>query len=372
MAARNGARSACALAGTRIGAYYELCPLRRKDAALAAAARGADTDKFLEAVWQRGVTGLAARPVTLFFLLREFRNGELPATHRELYERGTESLMCEINPARLELLRILRKMESHSSEADRLRAAQRLAALLLITGRSAIWQTRGGFEDIPPRHLPLDAAADASGEVTCEAAQEAVESALFTSLGERRFGFAHQTFAECLAARHLAGLPLVQLRRLLCQRDSRGEHVIPQLAELAAWTAAYHFDFCEHLLRIEPEMLIRSDVTRLQGALKVRLVAALLHGAEREEIFDGMDFERFLDGLKHPDLAAQLKPYIADKAKHHISRRIALSIAARCNLQELTDAVLTVVHDTSDDSSLRDYAANVLEGITPERPPRGP
>ena len=38
-----------------------------------------------------------------------FRHGELPAAHRELFERGTENLAVEISPARLELLHSLRK-----------------------------------------------------------------------------------------------------------------------------------------------------------------------------------------------------------------------------------------------------------------------
>ena len=346
--------------------FYELCPLRRKDSELAASARGAEPDKFLQAVWKRGVMGLAARPITLFFLLGEFRDRELPATHRELYERGTKKLAAEIDPVRQELLRKMGKTGRHCSAAERLRAAQRLAALLLLTGRSAIWQTCDGFEDAPAHDLPLDAAADASDVVRAEAAQEAVESALFTSLGERRFGFVHQTFAECLAAQHLAGLPLVQLRRLLCQRDVRGEHVIPQLSELAGWTAGYHSGFCGHLLRIEPEMLLRSDVTRLQGGLKASLVTALLEGAEREEIFDGMHFGRFLDGLKHSDLAAQLMPFITDKRKNRIARRIAFSIAAKCKLHQLTDVVLAVVYDLSDDPSIRDSASATLEDIVPD------
>lgn len=346
--------------------FYELCPLRQKDVELAASTRGVDAARFLEAVWERRVTGLAARPVTLFFLLREFRDGELPGTHRELYERGTRNLVREINPARLELVRALRRTANGCSDEDRYRAAQRLAALLLLTGRSAIWQTGGGFEDLPPHDLPVDAAADAEGVVTRDATGEAIESALFTSLGERRYGFAHQTFAECLAAQHLSSLPLVQLRALLCQRDVRGEHIIPQLAELAAWTAGYHTGFCEHLLIIEPESLLRSDVTRLQGNLKARLVSALLDGAEQERIFDGLNFGRFLDGLKHPGLATQLLPYTTDKGKHYIARRIALNIAARCKLQELTDAILAVIYDASEDSNIRDSASDTLEDIVPD------
>ena len=68
---------------------FELCPLRLGDARLAAQKFGADPDCFIEAVYRYAVIGLAARPITLFFLLREFcKTGAFPGTHRELYEAG--------------------------------------------------------------------------------------------------------------------------------------------------------------------------------------------------------------------------------------------------------------------------------------------
>lgn len=161
-------------------------------------------------------------------------------------------------------------------------------------------------------------------------------------------------------------MPLLQLRRLLCQRDDRGEHVIPQLAELAAWTAGYHDHFRDHVLSIEPELLLRSDVTQQQSSFKPLLVKALLEGAEAERIFDDFSFGRFVDGLNHPGLAAQLTPYIADKTRHFIARRIALRIAQRCQLQELTDVALRVAHDVADNPNIRDEAARTLEQIVPE------
>jgi hypothetical protein len=347
---------------------YELCPLRRKDAEDAARALGCDPDAFLRAVWERSAVVLAARPITLFFLLDEYRrHAGLPATHRELYERGTANLVCEVDPARLELLRALRKTEARVSDGDRLHAAQRLAALLLLSGRSAVRVSGGAFTAVHDHDLLLETAAGAGPlPVTVAALEEAVESALFTSLGERRFGFVHQTFAECLAAQHLRSLPLVQIRRLLCQRDVRGEHVIPQLAELAAWVAGGNSAFCEYLLRIEPEILLRSDITRLQGTLKSRLVEAVLAGARQEKIFDDIGFGRFLAGLNHQGLSEQLRPLICDRQGHYIARRIAISIAGSCHCVDLINPLLALVMDNTDVAHLRDRAASALEDIVPD------
>ncbi|RYD71780.1 MAG: hypothetical protein EOP84_24295, partial [Verrucomicrobiaceae bacterium] len=173
----------------------------------------------------------------------------------------------------------------------------------------------------------------------------------------------HQTFAECLAAQHLAGLPLVQLRRLLCQRDIRGEYVTPQLAELASWVAGGCQLFCDHLLAIQPEILLRSDVTRLGGALKEKLVRAVIQGAERNEIFDDLTFTRFLEGLAHPGLCEQLRGVIRNPDAKFVTRRIALSIAAQCNLSELTEDIYCVVCDGDEEPAIRDRAAAALERV---------
>ena len=348
---------------------YELCPLCRVDAELAARANGCDPDKFIHAVWDRNVIGLAARPVTLFFLISEFRrHGGLSATHRELYERGTARLSREINATRAELLRSLGKVQTRVTDAERLRAAQRLAAMLLLSGRSAIRITTGFPETTAGNDLLIEDACDLDdqSQVTSAALHDALETALFTSLGERRFGFVHQTFAECLAAQHLRKLPLIQLRKLLCQRDARGEHVVPQLAELAAWVAGWNSDFLAHILQVEPEMLLRSDVTRIGSEFKANLVEALLGGAQREEIFDEQNFTRFLGGLEHAGLPAQLRPYIVDPSAGFIARRIAFEIAERCHLGELVDDVLGVVLNDNETDSIRSNAVSCLEDIIPD------
>ena len=345
----------------------ELCPLRRQDAELAAQAAGCDVEKFLEAVWERRVTALAARPVTLFFLVDEFRrHGHFPATHRELYERGTANLSREIDPARLELLRSIRKTTLPITDAERLRAAQHLAALLLLSGRSAIQLPGAAFGIENAGDLLLEEGSGGAANPTMPALEEAVESALFTSAGgERRFGFVHQTFAECLAAQRLASLPLIQLRQLLCQRDPRGEHVVPQLSELAAWLAGNHREFCEHILRIEPEVLLRSDVARLNDDVKMRLVAAVLKGAAEDKISDDVGYRRFLSGLNHPDLAAQLRPIIENTAGHLIARRMAMHIAEECKCVDVADALVAVVMNPAESNHIRDEAAGALADAAP-------
>src|SRR5204863_6817571 len=135
----------------------------------------------------------------------------------------------------------------------------------------------------------------------------------------------------------LSRLPLVQIRSLLCARDADAEHIVPQLAETAAWVAGAREELFDHVCGIEPEVLLRSDVSKVQNQRKSALVAAVLEKAKRAELFDERNVGRFFDALKHPGLAAQLGPFITDKSLHTVVRRMAMSIAGDCTEADLTD-----------------------------------
>jgi hypothetical protein len=314
-------------------------------------------------VYQQKVLGMAALPTTLFFLLDEFREGGgFSGTHRQLYERGCERMSREIDARRAETLRQLRKTERVSSPQEIYEAASRLAALLLICGKSAIHT--GQLEDADAASdLHVSQAADST--LTEDVMRDAIASALFTSRGPSRFGFAHQTFAECLASQFLSRVPLAQIRSALCARDGQQEHVIPQLAETAAWVAGAREDFFDYLCHIEPEVLLRSDVSKVQNPRKAALVTAVLEKVKRAELFDDRNISRFFDALKHPGLAAQLQPFITDKSFYPVVRRMALSIAGDCKETSLTDVLSNVIRDTTDDQHIRERAAHALEDLIP-------
>jgi hypothetical protein len=350
---------------------FELCPLRQRDAELAAKVRGLDSQTFIQAVYQNQVVGMAALPTTLFFLLEDFHeSGRFSATHEELFKRGCSRLLREHDPRKLESLRALRKTARLVTPQEANLAASRLAALLLLCGRSAIEVGPIGKanadDDLHPSEASDALGIYASPSVTEDLLLETIGTGLFTSRGPNRFGFAHQTFAECLAAQFLSPLPLVQVRSLLCGRDAGQEHVIPQLAETAAWLAGMREDFFDYLCQIEPETLLRSDVARVQSQRKIELVAAILDRAKRAELFDERHNRRFLGSLNSPGIAAQLTAFITDKALNVVARRMALEIARECHLPELTDALFRVVRDTADNQHIREQAAYTLSDSLPD------
>lgn len=342
---------------------YELCPLRQREGELAAEMNGLKPHDFIQSVYQHNIVGMAALPTTLFFLINEFREGGgFSGTHRQLYERGCERMSREIDARRAEALRQLRKTERVSSPQEIYEASSRLAALLLVCGKSAIHT--GQLEDADAASdLHISQAADST--LTEDVMRDAIASALFTSRGPGRFGFAHQTFAECLASRFLSRLPLAQIRSALCMRDGQQEYIIPQLAETAAWVAGAREDFFDYLCQIEPEVILRSDVSKVHNPRKAALVTAVLEKVKRAELFDDRNISRFFDALKHPGLAAQLQPFITDKSLHIVVRRMAMSIAGDCKEAALTDVLLDVIRDAAEDQHVREQAAKALEELIP-------
>lgn len=353
------------LADTESKSLYELCPLRHVDAELAAETYGLPAKTFMSALWEKQISGMATRPVTLLFLLDEFRsNHAFPATRQQLYERGVRKLCHEVDPQRIEALQSRRKTENIVSLDQRLSAAQQIAAVALCSGYSSIIRDEELDSESGKGCLSFTACCPKECQSMLPALEEAIESALFTSVGEHRHGFAHQTFAECLAAQALGKLPLRQVRSLLLQTDDTGEHVIPQLIELAAWTAAIHREFCCHLLRVDPVALLRCDAALLPDELKKALIDAILDGAQSDRILDDYSHYTFFHTLKHPGICAQLRSWIIDRSRSQDARSLAIEIAGRCRLSELSDDLRIVVRNYDD--PLLENAAEALCEVLPE------
>ena len=344
---------------------WELCPLRQTDARLAAKQRGVDPDVFIKALYANGTVGLASRPITLFFLLQ---SKNFTGTRTTLYEQGCLKLCEEQNRSRLESQQA--QGTSWSTPRQLHQVAARIAYVLTFGGKSAVYSGEsdgladsdiniddltGGFETVEGVRFPI----------TDRIVKEALKTALFPSRGPNRIGFAHQTFAEHMAAQYLRRLPFVQIRRLLCRRDGPREHVIPQLAETAAWVTSLHDEFYRFLIKTDPQVLLRSDVAHTRPDDKASLVSALLEGAKREEIFDDNDARYFYAGLKHQGLATQLKAYIGDRSANIIARRMSMEIAKTCALHEIADELLAVARDVTDNNSIRQFALRALGDVLP-------
>lgn len=352
----------------REDAVWELCPLRKGDAAIAAKAQGLDPETFIRGLYANETVGLAARPVTLFFLLKEH---DFRGTRAALYTRGCRRLCEEHDRVRIDILKRLGAAPTNTEHVYW--AAARIAYALVLGGKSAVFT--GPREEITGSDLHIDDLAHGSDgidgvpvPITSHTIDYALATALFSSRGPDRFGFAHHTFAEHLAARHLSRLPLAQVRALLFRRDEHGEHIVPQLRETAAWLASLNHEFCEFVARTDPEVLLRSDLGDLPVGVKISVVAAVLESAKDGSLFDDQDGPPFYTGLKHPNLAEQLLPFLRDRSLNLIARRVAIAFAGACEITEAVDNLLAVARDATEHYSIRGYALSAAARLVP--PPR--
>jgi len=348
---------------------FELEPLRREDARFAATHRKHDGDKFLEAVHRADVASLASRPITLFFLLEEFRGNEFQATsRRQLYKNGCRRLCDEhkINPERARLLRRFSREECTTDE--KVDAASKLACGLLLGGKHSFWFPASSESPLPSDNVCHVTDLIDGGLLRGSVVEQILGAGVFTALGRDCFGFTHQTFAECLAGLALAQLPLAQLRTLLCATDPANgiEYVVPQLAELAAWVAGDHSGFFSHLIDVDPAALLRSGVAFAESAQKAKLVERILDLAGKKQFFDETEYWRFWRDLGHPGLARQLIDALKDPHRHAMVRRVAIDIAEACRLPELVPTLFDILKSQNENRDFRSSVADALCACMPD------
>lgn len=355
------------------GFEFELCPLTRNAVVEAATAHHIPPNDFLRAVHERQVHGLAARPLTLFMLLDEFaeRGGNLTRTHRQLYVDFCKRLCEEPDPQRARRLRRRKAGWSEYRRSQKEAVAGRIAAMMFLTAKSSVVvdkPTDGASTDIAIADIAIGKENDGSEDfaVTNDLVEATLATGLFNAKGDSRYGFEHQTFAECLAAQYLARIDLGPLRTLLLRRDDAGEYVVPQLAELASWLAGERDDIFTLLLTTHPEILLRTDLSHLGDPRKKQVVDALLRKAANAEYFEKHDERRpFYAALAHGDLANQLRPTILDRRKNRIVRWLALDIASACKCRELFPALLTILKRGTDPVSLQ--AGHALDDLVDDK-----
>ncbi len=355
---------------------YELAPLRRQDVIKIIQGEGIDSQSFLREVESRDIVPFSARPQTLAFLVKTYQgDGSLPSSQVELYREGCRLLCCEPNQERID-----GGLVSQYSPDQLLATASRIAAFSVFGGRHSIVQREGfltdvkaheisprdvchGYEEIRGQHIAV-------GE---DIFRDALKTGLFTARPGGRMGWAHQTYAEFLAADYLChnGVPADQVMILLRNPHAPTDRVPPQLSEAAAWLALMNESVFESLLEVDPEILLRKaripDPRMRERAVREKLVGNLLRLLDGNEILDNRISGIPLDGLRYPGLEDHLREHISDRTKNYVVRRVAIRMAEDNGVQELQDAICEVAINPDDDYLVRETAARALVSIADER-----
>lgn len=339
-------------------APYNLLPLRRTDVAALARQDGKDETAFLAAVERLDVVPLATKPLTLRLLLRAFDPAQqsLPGGQVGVYRRGLLTLADEWNRERREA-----GLAGKLTLEQRLAIAQRLAATIVFSGSSTLWS--GPTADALPSDLPIDTCVGGmeptgtgSVEVTREAVEETIATALFAGQAPSRFSWAHQTYMEYLAASCLVSRRTQpgQLRNLLVS----GNTAIPQLRAVTMWLAAMGGIALDAVIAADPQSFIGHGIDLVDDTAKATLVDSLLDHARRGELRrqPGID----LRNLDHPTLAAQLRPVLEDQTGDDEVRHWAIAISEAVGASELQDTWLSIALDPDASEGLRIDAGDAL------------
>ncbi len=347
---------------------YELAPLRRVDVSKAAKIEGIDNpEAFLEEINRKSIVPLAIKPITLEFIIKTYRRhgGKFSPNQRlhELYEEGCLWLCEERNKSR-----ISSKLKGNFRPQQRLIIAARIAAITIFGNRFAIWT--GIQSDVEDNDVLIEkicqGTESADGkefEITEEAVEEVLDTALFSSRGElSRMGWAHQTYAEFLAAWYLVQhqTHLNKVMSLIVSPEDSERKLIPQLHETAAWLASMRTDILQEIMETDPDVLLRSDIPT-DADIRAAIVDNLLKQYEQGRFFDP-DINNYLryEKIKHSRLPVQLRPYIQDSSKPIDARDAAIDIAEACEVHELQEELVNLALDSSQSIYLRVSAAKAI------------
>lgn len=339
---------------------WRLCPLREEDVSTAAQVSQINAEEFLSAIAERNVEELAALPVTLRFMLKLFRQNQLPQQRTETFEKGLK-LLCEDSPERRKS-----QKKSHVSTDTRFLAASKMALGYILHGCNGIWHGPGvdcpqglfttkeivgteNYNDI--QHTLDELAINETLELT----------GVFARLDLHRFQFASRTFAEFLAAWYIAKSTVPTLQKLKVVLHPESRRLIPDLYETAAWLAAIEPQFLAWLVTNEPYAALEADFATLaQGDLPA-LVDGLLALAAKEER-PSYDKQR-LSKLKYPGIESKLISLITDCTRPIASRALAIRIANACELQVIGLDLADLALNEQEDFSLRKLAVFTLEDM---------
>lgn len=344
---------------------FELTPLRRKDVIEAVVTNDLEPEQFIQEVYSREVVSLAIKPLTLKMLMNIYeREGGLPASKAEIYRHGCLLLTDEPNLDRRDS-QFLGKL----SPQQRLIVGARIAALSVYCGKNAIWtgpdDSSAPKEDLTFADLVggIETVAGHQFEISESVLRETLSTGLFSSRGVHRMGLGHQSYAEYLAAYYLTyrQVSTAQIVSLVCHPGDAVGRLVPQLYEVSAWLVSMNHEILSCLMEIDPEVLLRGDLSAVGINEKKALVQKLLWLYDEGGAIDSdWDLRDHYCKLNHPDLVDQLKPIITDSSKGVIVRRVAIDIAEACGLHTLQSELSAIALSPEENDHIREQAARAV------------
>ena len=233
-----------------------------------------DPDAFWREAEQHHITAMLGNPLILELMVDATRNGHLPSSRLETYERACERLVSEEN----QVHRANRRRVA-SRPADLLEDAGLLCATLLLAGLEAV--TEEPVRTSASNDISLDAIPS---ELGVGNARNALASKLFIADGERRVP-RHRTVGEYLAATVIARRVeegLVPMPRVLTLMSGFDGGIVEPLRGLHAWLAARCPTARPALIERDPlGVVLYGDVRCFETSEKQQILEAFEREAKR-------------------------------------------------------------------------------------------
>ncbi len=310
---------------------WVLAPLTEENVRVAARGTHGDGSAFLSAVRARDLGALAARPLTLRMLMTIQRDDQgLPVDRIELYERAVKVLARENHERRIE-----EPSSTVHPVEERLRAARRLAAVSIVSGRTIVHPKR--TVDTSKNDLALDDITQTQQEMLI--LLEILGSGLFTSAAGGAVRWTHRSIGEFVAGQTLADLPVATTAYLL-SGPSGSEAIVPQLAGVATWVATLRPQAYQWLAASEPDLLLTANLATATDQQRRVLGRALLRQLDGDE--PPHDRRYFL--LSWDGMAADIEPYLSDDRPVWV-RREAARLLGDSGCRDLDVRLVAVVED---------------------------
>lgn len=335
-----------------------LTPLDEMDQRSAATQEHVDPTCFMQAVRNARAIALAQQPLTLKILLSLYKTDESIAQSRcELFAKGT-AFLCQERRERRDLGTV-----TDIPLGDILSAAERLATYVILSGCEGVTiDDNAVAECISWRELEM---LPATAQQISERMLNAIgRTGLVEIDGSRQMRFAHRQFAEYLAGRRLARLPLHQTRALLAKNSSWRDGVASPVREAAAFAGSINTEIAAWISTTDPEVIGMSDVA--DDDLRRRAALAVIEKCRNHEITDDqiLHEEVVLIGLEYRDASVDLRAFLAETADGlEDMYECVIKMIVQWNLCDLDDSLVTFFLDSAKPMESRKAAGYALTQI---------
>jgi hypothetical protein len=340
----------------------ELAPLRRRDVVqLAEIELGGTSEQFMVALRNSKLQPFAMKPLTLKSLLRQYkRTGGFPHSVIELYAANCETLSAEQNSLQVASAG-LRPFTSKQLVA----ASTRIAAVSVFCAKDISREPIPAEPDSCATRLDALVGGRASFlgqecEITRAALGACLDTGLFSSRDSEIFGFAHQAYAEYLAAQYLIErqCTLPQIVSLIFNSNDPHHRLVPSLQGVAAWLSSQRPDVFDKVVKSDPIALFLSsleDTCREQKNAIVRSFLSSLN--ERTAQVAGV--RELYSKLAHDGIADVFRTYFSKSANDAV-RHESILIAEACKVSALASDLVDIANDRSDAYEIRTAALFAL------------